>query len=98
MKNSKNPNPSRVFGHAERQSLLSGDSSGIRAAIQFLSWQLSRGVSERAYHDMIALEAELKAEIASRDAGIPGKPYSARALEAALQDPAIMQVYTNRNK
>lgn len=61
------PDPARVFGRAEMDRLMQGEASKIRRAIKYLRWQLRRGVSrERAYHDMVALEAALSAEMDRR--------------------------------
>lgn len=60
------PDPARVFGWAELDRLMAGDTSKIRRAIKFVKWQLSRGVGVQAYHDMEALESMLNAEISRR--------------------------------
>lgn len=62
------PNPARVFGAAEMDRLMAGETSKIRRAIKYLRWQLRRGVRESVYRDMMALESMLAAEMERRAA------------------------------
>lgn len=63
----RTPNPARVFGRAEMDLLLSGSTSKIRRAVRYLKLRLSRTLGVQTRHDMLALDATLRAEISRRE-------------------------------
>lgn len=63
----RTPDPARVFGRAELDRLMAGETPKIRRAVRYIRLRLSRTLGVQIRHDMEALESMLNAEIGRRN-------------------------------